>query len=106
MKLFSKLAALFRRQKLDADMAEEMRLHLERRVEENVAAGMSREEARYAALRKFGGVEQAKELAREQRGGVWLEQLWQDLRFAVRGLLRERAFTVVAVLTLAFGIGV
>lgn len=67
MKLFQKIRSLFHRSKLDADMAEEMRLHLERRAEENLAAGMSPEDARYAALRRFGGVEQVKERCREQR---------------------------------------
>ncbi|MEO5961730.1 MAG: permease prefix domain 1-containing protein, partial [Opitutaceae bacterium] len=67
MNVFRKIHALFRKEKLDADMSEEMRLHLARRTEENSAAGMSPEEARFAALRKFGGVEQAKESAREQR---------------------------------------
>ena len=68
MNFFSHLSALFRKEKLDAEMSEEMRLHLERRTEENVAHGMSPDDARYAALRAFGGVEQIKEIARAQRG--------------------------------------
>jgi putative ABC transport system permease protein len=106
MKLLRKIGSLFRRSKFDAEMSEEMRLHLERRAEENVATGMSAEEARYAALRKFGGVEQAKEIAREQRGIIWLEQFVQDLRAAVRGLAKNRRFTVLAAVILALGIGV
>ena len=63
----TKLRALVRKEKLDAEMAEEMRLHLEAQTRVNLAAGMSPEDARYAAQRQFGGVEQAKEIAREQR---------------------------------------
>ncbi len=66
MTFFRKLTALFRKKKLDAEMAEEMRLHLERRIEENIAGGLSPEDARYAAQREFGGVEQIKERARDQ----------------------------------------
>ncbi|MEO6567392.1 MAG: ABC transporter permease, partial [Opitutaceae bacterium] len=105
MKILSKFTALFRKQKLDADMAEEMRSHLERRTQANLTAGMSPDEARYAAQRQFGGVEQLKETAREQRGFVWLEQSVRDVRYAFRKLARAKGFTAVALLTLAIGIG-
>src|SRR5205814_2396943 len=100
-----KLHALFRKEKLDAEMSEEMRVHLELQTTENVKRGMAPDEARYAALRKFGGVEQVKEVAREQRGWVWLEQTLQDVRYAIRQLMRAKGFTCVVVSTLALGIG-
>ncbi|MEO6569598.1 MAG: permease prefix domain 1-containing protein [Opitutaceae bacterium] len=65
MSFRSRFTALFRKQKLDAEMSEEMRVHLEMQTHANRAAGMSSEEARYAARRQFGGVEQFKERARE-----------------------------------------
>jgi putative ABC transport system permease protein len=105
MNLLKKLRALFRKEKFEAEMAEEMRLHLEERTRANIAAGMSSEEARYAAQRSFGGMDQLKEVAREQRGLRWLEGAIRDVRYATRQLVKAPGFTVTIVLILGLGIG-
>jgi predicted permease len=105
MKLWSKFRALFRRRKLDTEMAEEMRLHLELQTKRNVAAGMNPDEARYAARRTFGGIEQIKEQCRDQRSWMWLEQTLRDVRFAGRMLRKNRGFAVAAIMSLALCIG-
>ncbi len=86
-------------------MNEELRAHLDALIERNLAAGMSREEARNAAHRAFGGFAQMQEQCRDERRFVWLEQLVQDLRYAVRALRKTPAFSLAAILTLTFGIG-
>jgi predicted permease len=103
--LLMRLQTLFRRDHLTQDLDDEIRFHLDEQVAENIAAGMNKEEARHAALRIFGNPSLLKEDARETWGWVWLEQIGQDLRYGFRSLRKRPLFTVVAVLTLGFGIG-
>src|SRR5262245_47780766 len=104
-RLIIRLRALIRRRRVEHEMDAELRFHLDRQIEENIAAGMTSEDAQRAAMRSVGSLVRIKEECRESLGLRLLDQCRQDVTYAIRTLTKSRAFTLVAILTLAPCIG-
>jgi hypothetical protein len=100
-----RLRSLFRRRQVEQDLDDEIRYHIEQRIEEEIARGASPEKARLAALRAMDGLEQRKEECRDMRRTQFIDQFLRDVRYAWRSLLKSPAFAAVTLLSLAFGIG-
>jgi hypothetical protein len=104
-KTVHRLRSLFFRNRLDQELAEELRFHLEQQIAEEIAAGLNPEDARAGALRKLGGVEQVKEECRDSRGVRFIQDFAQDLRYGLRIVARTPVLSIIIVTILAIGIG-
>src|SRR5262245_11375868 len=102
---FKRFANLFNKGRVERDFSDEIEANLQFQIEDNMRAGMTAEEARRAALIKFGSIDAAKEAVRDRRGIPLLEMFSRDVRYALRMLRRDRGWTAVAIASLALAIG-
>src|SRR5690349_10543079 len=102
--LSRRLRALFLRDRLEREFDDEIRAHLEMQIEENQRQGMTANEARRAALLRFGGIEQVKEMYRDRRGLPVVETVLRNLRYGLRMMKTRPGFTLTVIITLALGI--
>ena len=100
-----RLRAIIFRRSVERDLNEELEFHLEMQTRKNLAAGMSEAEARRRARIQFGRAAQVKEECRDARGVKFIETLWQDIRYAIRGFRRSPTFVLTVVATIALGLG-